>query len=281
MKKKNFIMKSIVILGLLLISLNSCKRFETRSEREDNTESAIDGASAENSFNDAMNVADNAERENTSGFKLSSSLESSLNLTGNCAIITKDTIAKKITIDFGTSNCLCNDGKQRRGKIYVKYTGPYKQTSSVRNITFDNYFVNDNKLEGTKTITTVLGFNNSIPEWNIQVNGQVTMSNNQGIITWTSNRTRKMISGKDTPMWTDDVYTIEGTASGVSARGVNFSSSITTPLRKEIGCRWIVSGVIEHTPEDKPIRKINFGDGTCDDKAIVTVKNRDREINLR
>ena len=269
------------MMVLIAATFTSCKRFESRSEREDNNESASDGASAENTFNDVANVADNAEKNGALGFRLSAEAEAAQNLTGNCATITRDTVARRITIDFGTSNCIGNDGKSRRGKIYIDYTGPYRQTGTVRTFSFDNYYVNDNKIEGTKSITTVAGFDAATPQWSIQVNGQVILANNEGTITWTANRTRKMIAGKDTPVWTDDVYTIEGTASGVSARGVNFTTTITSPLRKEIGCRWFVSGVIEHQPEDKPLRKIDFGSGSCDDQAVVTVRNRERTITLR
>jgi len=269
------------MLTFISATLSSCKKFETRSEREDNNESASDGASAENAFNDVVNVADNAEKNGSVGFRLSAEAEAAQNLTGNCATVTKDSVARRITIDFGASNCTGNDGKERRGKIYIDYTGPYRQTGSVRTFSFDNYFVNDNKIEGTKTITTVAGFDSGTPQWSIQANGQIILANNAGTVTWTANRTRKMVAGKDTPIWSDDVYTVEGTASGVSARGVGFSSNITTPLRKEIGCRWFVSGVIEITPEDKPMRKINFGNGSCDDQAVVTVRNRERTITLR
>lgn len=278
MKITKFLTISILATGLLL---TSCKRYETRSEREDNNESASDGVSAENTYNDVDNVADNAEKMGTAGFRLSAEALAARDLTGGCATITKDTVAKRITIDFGTSNCVGNDGKSRRGKIFIDYTGPYRQTGSVRNFSFDNYYVNDNKVEGSKTVTTVAGFDMTTPQWSIVVNGQLQLANNGGQVNWTANRTRKMVSGKDTPEWTDDVYTIEGSASGLSARGVNFTTQITTPLRKEVSCRWFVSGVLEHQPESKPVRKVDFGTGTCDDQATLTVRGRESTITLR
>ena len=49
----------------------------------------------------------------------------------------------------------------------------------------------------------------------------------------------------------------------------------------EIGCRkHFVSGTIEHTPSQKATRKLDFGDGTCDNKAVVTIEGKDHAIEL-
>lgn len=279
MKTNNIVIKGMLVMAVVSLSLSACKK-ESRTEKEDNNESVNDAASADNVFNDVDNVADNAEKNGSAGFRTAAP-EADQNLLSGCATVTKDTVAKRITIDFGTGNCTGNDGKERRGKIYIDYTGPFKQTGSVRTITFDNYYVNDNKVEGTKTITTIEGMDTPTPEWKVAVTGQLILANNAGTVSWTSDRTRKMIQGKDTPQWTDDVYTIEGSGSGVSARGVNFTTNITTALRKEIGCKWFVSGVIEHKPDDKPTRKLDFGNGTCDDQAELTVGNKHKTITLR
>src|SRR5659263_355049 len=56
------------------------------------------------------------------------------------------------TIDFGTS-CTGKDGRVRSGKILVSATS-FKIFPSVRQKTFENFMVDDRKIEGTviKTI---------------------------------------------------------------------------------------------------------------------------------
>ena len=52
----------------------------------------------------------------------------------------------------------------------------------------------------------------------------------------------------------DDVYLISGGGSGVNRNGIPFSMLITTPLRVEIGCPHIVSGVMQITPGSLAVR---------------------------
>ncbi len=56
---------------------------------------------------------------------------------GNCATIEFDIESnpKKVTIDFGETNCLCEDNRYRKGKIIVEYTGNYYEEGSVRKST--------------------------------------------------------------------------------------------------------------------------------------------------
>jgi hypothetical protein len=72
-----------------------------------------DNALAEFSYNDALNIADEASTLQT-GDNLGSYKTAS-----NCATVTHDTntMPRTITIDFGAANCLCNDGRNRRGKF--------------------------------------------------------------------------------------------------------------------------------------------------------------------
>jgi hypothetical protein len=71
-------------------------------------------------------------------------------------------------------------------------------------------------------------------------------------------------------LW-DDVYEINGSGSGINRNGVAYTSTITYPLRAQVGCNWIVSGRITVEPEGYATRYINFGLGECDSGFTVTV----------
>src|SRR5882724_12626176 len=58
----------------------------------------------------------------------------------------------RAVIDFG-SGCTGRDGRTRRGKITVTYSGRMILPGSSASTTFDGYFINDTKVEGTHTIT--------------------------------------------------------------------------------------------------------------------------------
>ena len=73
---------------------------------------------------------------------------------------------------------------------------------------------------------------------------------------------------------------MEGSAQGTNFEGENFSMTITTPLIKSAGCFFITQGVQEISPAGKSTRVIDYGDGTCDDIATVTVDGESKEITI-
>ncbi len=265
------------VLTVACISFYSCNRDKNTATTKDNdTEYASDRALGEISYNDVQNIEDDASDKATGG-----TLDN-YKTTSNCATITHDTISipHTITVDFGPTNCLCGDGRYRRGQIICSYTGHYKDSGSVRSTTFNNFFVNYNQILGTKTATN-MGHNSSNQSYfTVVVNGQIIKANSGGTITWNSNRTRTWIAGENTPAKLDDEYSITGSGSGTKANGNAYTVLIISPLIKALNCNWIKQGVMDITPSGKPVRSINFGTGTCDDQAVVTINGTNYNITL-
>lgn len=272
---KNFI-PALLVLSIAFIS--SCKK--DRDDLDDTTV-ASDNEQGETFSNDVMNIADNAAKTGSAGLRTSAA-EVAYESLGQCATITHDTVAnpRMLTIDFGPVNCLCADGRNRRGKIIVTYTGRYFEAGAVKTMNFDNFYRNDNKLEGTRTITNNGLDSQGRMNWTVNAQNMKITKSNGKVHTWNSVRTRTMLSGNDTQNWNDDVYEITGTTTGVNANGVNYTADITKPLRRALSCRWIDSGTIEITPEGRVTRTVDFGNGNCDDQATVSVRKRTRNITL-
>lgn len=269
--------KSFFFLTLSASLLYSCKK--SAADLENDVHTAVDQTITEINFTDAQQIADEAVAGNT----LTSFRETGASVVlSACASITHDTLTspKRITVNFGTANCLCTDGKMRRGKVIVSYTGFYKAPGSVITITFENYFVNDNQVTGTKTITNNGRNAANRLNWTIQVNGSVIKTNNGGTITWVSTRNREMIAGDGTPVWADDTYLITGNGTLTSSQGQSCTFNITTALRKEVGCKNMVSGVVDITPSGRLTRTLNFGTGACDNQATVTIAGVSFPITL-
>jgi len=94
-------------------------------------------------------------------------------------------------------------------------------------------------------------------------------------------KTREWIEGYDTRTWGDNVYLITGNWTNTFKDGTIFSATITEPLRREMSCRYIVSGIVEFVKGDAT-GSLNFGDGTCDNLAIYTnAEGVETEIVLR
>lgn len=191
---------------------------------------------------------------------------------GNCASIEFDleSTPKKITIDFGEINCLCQDNRYRRGKIIVQYVGSFSEEGSVRTISTDNFFINDNQVVLNRT-TTNEGYNASDHlAYSVTETGTIVWKEG-GSYNWTSDRKREWIEGEDTGELSDDVYLITGTASGSNTEGDSFIKEITNPLKYMINCANIVSGNVTITVNNIMNVLLNFGDGECNNTAFVTI----------
>lgn len=277
MKKNVLIIISLAFVSSFLFI--GCNKDNTKEEIDNDPGSATDNAQAERIFNNVSNIADQAY--NSEKFYKSSD-DGDENILGNCATIILDTSVypRMLTVDFGEENCLCGDGRYRRGKIIVSFTGRYREEGTMLTHTFDNYFVNDNQVKGTRIVTNEGRNEDDNLYFTINVDGQIIKADGSGQITWISNREREWIEGEDTYEWFDDVYLITGEGHGKTAAGRNYIVKITNPLRKEIGCRYFVSGTYEFTPEGIPTRIVDFGDGECDKIITVTVNGVTVIINL-
>jgi hypothetical protein len=269
--KSIFSVKSLLLVGSFALVVACKKDNLVDSEDPSAASSAIatsanDDNTADAAFMDLKEVTDQTGLEAT--------VKGVDSTKYPCAKITTkvDSILKTITasIDFGDKNCLCKDGKNRRGKIQVKITGNKNTIGSSIVYTAVDYFVNDNGVSGTKTLTVVDDHSFRI----VVVNGKVTKANG-GIITWNTDRTRTMTAGfntKDT--LSDDVFQVSGTTSGINAAGNAYKFTTLTPIEKARACKWITAGKLKIERAGKLDAVVDYGDATCDSLATITVANK-------
>ena len=262
-------MKKYILLNIIFFIFISCQKNKlnrTTTSSQDNTTALI-------AFNDLLKVSEDVI--------INEDLEKSSNtILNNCANITihpslpDTTFPKTITIDFGTENCSDIYGVNRRGKVIVLMNGRYRNAGTTISITTHEYYLNDHKVEGTKTLTNE-GLNN---------NGNTYFTSNiiDGIITYPSgeqtqfesDRIIEWIVGENTqgPLgYLDDEYEITGTSTGINRKGREYNSTITSPLRFSVICKWIKKGSIELQPTNLFTRNIDFGKGDCDPEITVDV----------
>jgi hypothetical protein len=204
-----------------------------------------------------------------------------------CATVTYDTLVtpKSVKIDFGTTPCFSDwDSKYRTGVINISWTGPMKEPGTVKTLTTLDYYVGSSidqmvKFDFSKTVTN-MGLNaNGNVHFAIFVPSATITLVDGSIITWTSERDREWIKGIDTADPNDDAFLITGESSGVDNLGQSFLAVITEPLLKN-ACPFIVSGIKAVTHGPNPTRFIDYGNGDCDNMAVVKVNNSTRVIHL-
>jgi len=142
--------------------------------------------------------------------------------------------------------------------------------------------VNDISVEGTHKISNKSTQDKKI--FNVQVIGAKLSKPNGNYSQWNSEKTISQVEGLGTPLLPlDDIFTIDGSANGAVKRGDKFfqwSTIIQAPLVKKFSCRWLVKGVVILRKSNAPVAELNYGDGTCDNKATITVNGQVREITL-
>jgi hypothetical protein len=278
MKTKFFMM----IAALFLLSFSSCKKQSFLPEQT-NLDLADDDAVSEAVFEDIFNSIDIATAILDDALK-NGDIKSLTLLGDSCPSITltqpsEGIWPKTVTIDYG-SGCTGFYENSRSGRIIIEVTGPRREEGSKRTVTFDNYYFNNIKVEGTKVYEN-LGLN-SAGNFVIAVtleNGKLILPD--GIsIERTIDHQREWIAGFMTPDRWDDECLISGTASGKNADRISYSSVITSPLHWKRVCQFIVSGIVTLTKEGSEPFKLDYGDGECDNKATVSRGNESKEILL-
>jgi hypothetical protein len=274
----------LMITSLAVLSFSSCKKDSSGSVDQTSLNLSDDEAVASSVYEDVFNTVDNATIILD---QLGKSIEarSASVVTDSCPVITITHPAsaswpKVVTVDYGTSCTGINDNF-RSGKINIEVTGPRLQLGSKRTVTFTDYYFNGIKVEGTKVLEN-MGYNNN---HNLVISvkltdGKLTLPDGK-TIERTMDHQREWIAGLLTRNIWDDECLITGTASGKNIDGIAYTNTILTALHWTRACKFIVSGVVKIERDGKSPVEIDFGNGDCDAKAVVTKDGISKEILLR
>lgn len=277
--------KSFLILITSALLLGSCKKAaETIDEIQKDKTMAQDNHMAEDEADDISVISDEAY---SYGELKSRGGSGGSGIMGDTVKIIRSKTDSTITIDFGINGIIGKNGKIRKGKIIIKFNGGYRVVGSAISQTFDNYFVNGKKIEGTRSIT-YKGDSSGMPKWTIQ--SDLTITKNDGKkVTWSSTRTRIMTAGYSTPLnWYDDEYTITGTANGTTSNGDTYTMSIGKPLFIKVSytpptlCKYIIDGTITYTRGSRTAT-FDYGYGgitSCDNQAELNYNGSKTIITL-
>jgi hypothetical protein len=198
----------------------------------------------------------------------------------------------KFIVDFGTAGCTGPDGHTRKGKIITVYSNRLTVPEATAVTTFDGFFVDNIKVEGTHKITNI-GPAPATPlvrKFKVEVIDAKLTRPDGNYTEWNSTKTILQIDGLGTPFVPhDDAFKIEGSARGRVKRGsllVAWESAITEPLFKRFSCRWIVKGRIRtvrlnNTTSSPWVAFLDFGTGICDNLGTVTINGITYQITLR
>jgi len=265
MKTKTKFLKLGVLVMTSMFIYTGCKKDE---KKPTSYKSASDNSTADNAFagiwKQISTVTDSSNSVRSSGCA-----------TASITPWDQTTWPKTVEIDFGSTNCVGDDGNKRRGKITAIFSGPYHTPGTTITASLTNYYHNDYHIKGSQKITNK--GNNSAGHlvFNVIVNNAtITDPTGQKTSSWSTNQDREFYAGYTTNFNIfDDVYLIRGVANGVSSEGEAYTIKTDSDLRVNIGCPWIVSGSLTLTLNSYPTYPIavDYGSGACDANATATL----------
>jgi hypothetical protein len=267
--------KSLYLLLILACTFIACEEDSEPALNTEETKASEQNALVEMMARDLDLLTYDALEDFTLNYKTSGSA-----LT--CATLSLDTTRQPtlVTIDFGPVNCQGPDGRLRRGVIEITYTGSYILPGSVITVRPVSYHVNNFGISGQRTSTNAgLNAANNL-NWNIQSNLQIINPNTGDTINRQSQRNREFSAGATTLVLADNEWTITGSANGNSTAGFAWNSSIQQPLVIKNNCPHITQGKITVNPQNGRTRTIDYGNGSCDNLATISLGNRSRTITL-
>jgi hypothetical protein len=311
MKTRHFTigLTALVLAGAVL--LTSCRKKQKEDEDSDVT-AANDNTLAESTSNDVLTMAGQAsENGSFSSYRVGAGED----VTGlSCATISV-TGAQQITATFSGGACL--DGKTRSGSLTFDFSGSTNGATAYRHpgfkcvITSSNYVVNSHSVTVSKTITntTPVVFNPQTTNltWNISSSISIVKPNGGGTINWSCpGRTQTLLNTSDTSVYHGASTPITwyknnggtvigarvgitGSANCTSTNGSSFTVNITSQLVKDFTCspdalhpghHPFIQGTLDFTPGSKATRHVDYGNGSCDFNATVTINGHVYNITL-
>ncbi len=280
MKTSNFKLFMFLAIGSLFIT--SCEKNDSVVLTEPISDAdAIAIVESDDISDDVNNVVDDFLMENegmssrpTADSKTS---EDILPCVTKTIVITGTT--KNVTLDFG-DGCELPNGNVLKGIINMSYELNTDVASFTVTYGFENFYFNDISVEGENSMVRTRSNDNGNPQSTITIDMKVTWPD--GVYaSRKGTKTREWIEGFATRTFGDNVFLITGNWNATFKNGTVVSANITTPLRREMACRFIVSGVVE-LQKNSSSGSLDFGDGSCDNVATFTnADGESREITLR
>jgi len=274
-----------LIAVLMVLFFTSCQK-DSSPVDQDSVNLADDDAVANVVFDDIFSTVDNATLMMEDVLGKGDSKSGEYVFTDSCPKVTVSSTTpnvwpKTITIDYGSAGCTGYYGSTRSGKIIITITARRNVVNSTRTVTFDNYYFNGIKVEGTKEIKNLGPNDNQHIVMSVKVTGGKMTLPDGKTIERTVDHQREWLAGWLTRNIWDDECLITGNASGKNINGVTYTNSIITPLHWKRVCEFFVSGVIKFERKDAEPVELDYGNGECDAYATVTKGDQSKQITLR
>lgn len=198
-----------------------------------------------------------------------------------CVTVTTEVTntSREKTIDFG-SGCELPNGNILGGIIKLSYAKDMELAQKTIVLSLEGFTFNDVNVEGGADILRVRSNESGNPQATANASFSAAWPEGE-TASFTGTRTREWIEGYGSGFWGDNVFLITGKRTFINKAGNTFEKEVVSPLRRELSCRFIVSGVL-NISRNANTASLDFGDGSCDAKGILTLSDgSSKEVFLR
>lgn len=278
--------KALIFAGILAVLTMGCENsnpgFEDMSEGLTIAEDEVFSIKSSESTECDIDAA----RHSASLFRGGMGVGGAHHFFGNnfpdCATVTvsSESFPKEIIIDYG-DGCSGRQGMGRTGVITIQMSDTITVEGAVYTVTYDSVSVGNKQIELTATKTNE--GQNEAGNWVISSETVMSITTVTGEETIVSLREfseqKEWLSGFGTPETEDDQFLKSGGGTITINDELTFMRNITEPVFIDRTCRYPMSGVVKITRGDEEMT-IDYGDGECDNIAIVTKDGVEEEIEL-
>lgn len=269
------IAQKVILCALCLIFITSCDTKNTDSDFQNISEAdSTRAANADNTIEGTFNIMEQVYEENEG---LARANNSSLFSDCTTITITSNGNGGTIIVDFGES-CELNNGNIVSGKIVLDYGTFFGGTRTI-NYSFENYFFNDNGVEGGGEIFRQIANENGNPQSTVNETIVVSFPNTDVTATRVGLRIAEWVEGVGSGNWQDNVFHVTGNWDTSFTNGFQREGLVTEKLVRKLSCAYLVSGKVE-IQQQGYTGLLDFGDGICDNLALFTVNEYEFLIYL-
>ena len=275
---------------ILFFGLVSCKKDEVT------TEVTVDEVSvgSESGIDATMLEVDNTVEQSLSVDYASSARVNADTITADDMVFGSCTtkkfyrlLGKKIIVYDTIRGCIGYGGRVRKGTITIDYTpNAAYPLFPTRSVTFKNFYIDSIKVEGTRVIT----FKGATADF-LTYTHEISLKN--GKFTWPDGSSATREETKTRTYTINSIaakqvtkVTYSGDVTGTNRNGKTYLSKVSekTPLIFSIDCLSqgkpvCTQGILEHIV-DGTTYSIDYGEGVCDNTAIITVNGKSKEITI-
>jgi len=285
---------SLATITLISIAtlITACKKDSSSSSTTttNNNSSAANlsanGATSDNAFDDAFNIAvQTGYDKGLTSLKEQGSGATTLGYNFCATVTVKPTVGTifpdTLIVDFG-AGCVSNDGISRSGSITYIFSGKLSTPGTTISSSFNNYSVNGYKIGGTYSIkNTSTGASLSLTS--AVTSGSITYPNDTSY-TFSGTKTALLLIPPSNILDpTSFVFNITGGYSISNSFGESLTATITTPLERKQTCKHVDSGIVsfKYTKGTASVNgTLDYGNGTCDDSALITIGAFTKTVTL-